>query len=94
MLRKKQRAAVAATAQTIEHQSKSYRNDLLTSSRNLQQDIGELLFCLEFPVGNELRQLGWMLFERLLRRHMGLVVLPKSVSEPLESTNTRQGVFG
>jgi hypothetical protein len=43
------------------------------SSRNLKQEIGELLFSLEFPLGQELHQVGWGLFERLLRRYVDLV---------------------
>jgi len=93
MRAKKKGAAAPTTAQTIEHRTESYRSDLLPSSNNSKSDIGELLWSLQFPVG-ELQQIGWGLFERLLRRHIGLGVPPKCLSEPLQSTISRQGVSG
>ena len=61
---------------------------------SLQSEIGILLLCLQFPIGPELSQAGWVLFERLLRRHIGLGVPPKRLSEPLQSTISMQGVSG
>jgi hypothetical protein len=40
----------------------------------LKSEIGILLFCLQFPVGQELSQVGWELFERLLRRYVDLII--------------------
>lgn len=51
-------------------QNESYRSGLLTSRKNLKIEVGELLFCLKFPVGRELSQIGWGLLERLLRRYV------------------------
>jgi len=73
MLRKKQRAAAPTTAQTSEQQCETYRNGVLTSSKNLKYELGELLFCLELPVGPGLSQIGWELFERRLRRYVDLI---------------------
>ena len=62
----------APTAPKCNRQDESYRNGVLVSSKNLKYEIGELLFCLELPVGPGLSQVGWALFERLLRRYVGL----------------------
>ena len=93
MLSKKQGAAAPTTARMIKHRTESYESGMLTSREILQQDIGELLFCLQIPIG-ELSQTGWALFERLLRRYMGLKCASGCLSEPLQSTISRQGVSG
>jgi hypothetical protein len=69
-------------------------NWTLMSRENLKCEVGELLFCLELPIGCEFRQLGWALFERLLRRYVGLNYTSKGVSEPLESSNVDRRVSG
>lgn len=86
------KAAMGVAAIQKEHQNKAYQKDTPVSS--LKSEIGTLLFCLQFPVGPELSQAGWVLFERLLRRHIGLGVPPKCLSEPLQSTISMQGVSG
>lgn len=91
MLGAKERAAGTAPKNNLHVES--YPNSTQESSKNIKQDIGELLWCLQFPVG-ELSQVGWALFERLLRRHVALNYTSKCLSEPLESTNTLQGVSG
>mgnify|MGYP001091229636 CR=1 FL=1 len=88
------KARAAGTAPKNNRQVELYRGGSLTSREILQQEIGELLFSLEFPVGQEIRQLGWLLFERQLRRYVGLRVPPKWLSEPLQSTISRQGMSG
>ena len=68
MLRQKERAAGAAPKSELRF--KSYRGHALQSTGNLKYDIGKLLFCLQFPIGQELSQVGWGLLERLLRRYV------------------------
>jgi hypothetical protein len=41
------------------------------SLSSLKSEIGILLLCLQFPIGHEVSQIGWMLFERLLCRYIG-----------------------
>ena len=63
----------ACTAPNDIRQNKSYRSRLTESS--LKLEIGELLFCLQFPVGRELRHIGWRLLEQLICRraeHIGV----------------------
>jgi hypothetical protein len=38
---------------------------------SIKSEIGVLLLCLQFPIGREVSQIGWMLFERLLCRYIG-----------------------
>ena len=91
----KSNEAVALTTAPKNHrQAQSYRNVQLASSENLRCEIGELLFCLEFSVGPELRQLGCELFERLLRRYVCLKCASKCLSEPSKLTNSGQGGSG
>ena len=52
-------------------QRRTYRKAAPLSS--LKSEIGELLFCLEFPIGQELTQVGWGLFERWLRQYVDLI---------------------
>ena len=70
MLMKK--AGAADTAPKNNRQLELYRRGLTMSRKNLKHEIGELLFCLELPVGQELTQIGWALFERLLRCYVDL----------------------
>ena len=56
------------------------------SLSSLKSEVGELLWCLEFPLGKELAQSGWQLFERLLRRYVDLRPLPHSGPEPSQAT--------
>ncbi len=82
MRSKRQQAVTSAeaTAQDYNRQKISYRTCELKSRKNLKREIGELLFCLEFPLGKELRQLGWGLLERLLYRHIDATRLSQGVS--------------
>ena len=73
MLSKKQGAAVGATAHNIKDQVELYRNDIIRSSTNFKNDIGELLWSLQFSVGDELEQIGWGLFEHKLREYADLI---------------------
>jgi len=71
----------------IEHYQKSKR---LSS---LQAEIGTLLLCLQFPLGQEVSQIGWALFERLLRRYIRLRISQRALQgHPgcAESTNGEQ----
>jgi len=88
-MRTKKAAAGTAAKQKKRH-SKAYIKNPPMSSNNSKSDIGELLWSLQFSVGFELQQIGWGLVERLLRRHIGLVVPPKCPSEPLQSTFSRR----
>ena len=72
MLTKSGRAAARTTTPKNNLQNASYPVCAKRSSGNLQIDIGELLFCLVFPLDRELNQLGWRLFDRLLRRYVDL----------------------
>ena len=78
---------------TINQVDVIYQKEYAKSSRNLRYEIGELLWCLQFPLG-EMSQVGWGLFERMLRRYISLKRASKCLSEPLESTISGQGVSG
>jgi hypothetical protein len=59
---------------------------------SLKSEIVIILLCLQFPVGHELSQIGWMLFERLLRRYVDLRISQsarQSVGTASGSTNAR-----
>ena len=67
------------------------------SESSLKSEIGTLLLCLQFPIGKELSQIGWVLFERLLRRYVGLRISQRARqghSGSVESTNAGQRVSG
>lgn len=70
MLAQKERAAGAAPGQQV--QAQVYKQSEAVSNQSLREQIGELLFSLEFPVSREVSELGWRLFERLLRRYISL----------------------
>lgn len=70
MLIKSKEAAARTTTSKRHRQKESYPICIAESRGNLRNDIGEILFCLEFPLGRELSQRGWRLFERWLRRYM------------------------
>lgn len=86
MLSAKERAA--DTAPKNNRQIGSYRSGLLTSNKNLKQEIGELLWSLQFPLSKELSQIGWMLFEQSLRRYVDLRLIPQSLPERPGSTKS------
>ena len=65
-----QKGGVAGAAPHDNQHDKSYRSSEVQSSRSLKQQIGTLLYCLQFPVGSELSHTGWGLLERLLRRYV------------------------
>lgn len=76
-------------------QRKSYRWPIPPS--RLKSEIGTLLLCLQFPVGHEVSQIGWTLFERMLRRYVGLRNYQNArQGHPgcAESTNRSQRVVG
>jgi len=66
------KAGAAPTAPINTEQNESYQSDMLTSNKNLRHEIGELLFCLELPIGREYRQIGLELLEGLLRCYVSL----------------------
>ena len=70
MLIKSEEAAARTTTSKNDLHKELYPVCIAESRGNLQNDIGEILFCLEFPLGHELSRLGWRLFERSLRRYM------------------------
>jgi len=92
MLSAKERAA--GTAPKSNRQVESYRSVVLASRKNPKDDIGELLWGLQFSVGSELQQIGWGLFEKLLRLYMGLGVPPQSAHKHVESTISPQRLSG
>ena len=73
MRSKRQGAAAPTTAQTSKQQCRSYPNRARESRENLKHEIAELLFCLELPVGHELSQVGWVLFEWRLRQYIDFI---------------------
>ena len=81
---RKDRAAASTTAPTIELHGKSYQDRVPLS--NLKSEIGTLLLCLQFPIGQPLSQIGWELLERLLRRYVNGRVLSQSGPEPSQAT--------
>jgi hypothetical protein len=91
---KTKKAAAVTAAGDSKQRNEAYPSAESLSRRNLRQEIGILLLCLQFPVGQDVSQIGWTLFERLLRRYMGLKCASKCLSEPSESSNARQGVSG
>ncbi len=44
-------------------------------STKLKLEIGELLFCLEFPIGQRMRSNGWRLLEKMLRSYVDLQIM-------------------
>jgi len=66
----KKEAAAETAAGTNKLHGIAYRGANALSS--LQSEIGTLLLCLQFPVGQPLSQIGWGLFERLLGRYVDL----------------------
>jgi hypothetical protein len=96
-MRVKKRKAVTsakATAQNCNRQNELYRTFEPKSSRKLKQEVGELLFCLEFPVGWQLRQFGWGLLERLLCRYIDSTRLSQGVSHKPGLPKPEQRVSG
>lgn len=64
------KASAGTLAEGKELQGKSYQGIITLSTENLKEQIGELLFCLELPVGKELCQIGWSLFKILLLQYI------------------------
>jgi hypothetical protein len=94
---KTKKAAAGTAAGNSKQQNKAYPSAESLSSRNLRQEIGILLLCLQFPVGRELSQIGWTLFERLLRRYVSRRISQSAFRGRCgcaERTNGRQGVLG
>ena len=87
---KEKAAAKGATASGKNRLGEAYQSPAPEST--LKSEIGTLLLCLQFPVGQPLSQIGWQLFERLLRRYVDARVVPQSGPEPPESTNGSQRV--
>ena len=50
---------------------KAYPNS--DSQSRLKFEIGEILFCLQFPIGQPLSRIGWVIFERRLRQYVDLI---------------------
>jgi hypothetical protein len=68
-----QKTGAAPTAPKPKRQGKSYNRYVLKSSTKIKDDIGELLWSLQFSVDGELEERGWQALERLLRRYIGIV---------------------
>jgi hypothetical protein len=66
---KTKKAAAGTAAGKSKLQIRSYQKSEPLS--NIKSEIGVLLLCLQFPIGREVSQIGWMLFERLLCRYIG-----------------------
>jgi hypothetical protein len=67
------------------------------SLSSLKSEIGILLLCLQFPIGHEVSQIGWTLFERLLRRYVRRRISQSAFqrrSGCAESSNASQRVSG
>ena len=64
--------AAGLTAAIQNEQHKSYQGMITMSTEIPKKKIGELLFCLEFPIGKEISQVGWGLFEVLLPQYIEL----------------------
>ncbi len=70
-----EKGTAAHLSQQAADQTKLLKESYLNSaslSSNLKREIGELLFCLEFPVGQELCCIGWGIFEKMLRQYVDL----------------------
>ena len=65
---KTKKAAVLPAAGKSTLQIKPYQKSEPLS--NLKSEIGILLLCLQFPLGQKVSRIGWTLFERLLRRYV------------------------
>jgi len=61
------------TAPKPNQRRKSYNRYVLKSSTKIKDNLGELLWSLQFEVDGELEQRGWETLERLLRRYIGIV---------------------
>lgn len=59
------------TAEKTDLHKTSYKK-AATLSINLKQEIGELLFCLQFPVEQRFSWIGWGIFEKMLRQYVDL----------------------
>lgn len=68
-----QKTGAAPTAPKRNRRVKPYRRCVLTSRTKIKDDLGELLWSLQFEVDGELEQRGWEALERLLRRYIGVM---------------------
>lgn len=92
---KTKKAAAGTAAKKSKLQIELYQKSKPLSS--LQSEIGTLLLCLQFPLGQELSRIGWVLFERLLRRYVGLRISQNTYQGHPGcpgSLNEGQGMFG
>ena len=71
MLSKKE--VTAPTAPKPKRRRQSYNRYVLKARTKIKDDIGELLWSLQFSVEGELEQAGWQALERLLRRYIEIV---------------------
>jgi len=69
----KERAAAPTTAPKPKQRRKLYNRYVLKARTKSKDDLGELLWSLQFSVDGELEQAGWQVLERLLRRYIGIV---------------------
>jgi hypothetical protein len=67
------KTGAAPTTPKRKHQSKTYRRYELRSRTKIKDDIGELLWSLQFSIEGDLEQAGWQTLERLLRRYIGVM---------------------
>ena len=68
-----QKTGAAPTAPKTNRRTKPYKRYVLKSSTKIKDDLGELLWSLQFSIDGELGQRGWQTLERLLSRYIGIV---------------------
>ena len=69
---KTKKAVAGTTAKHIKRHNKPYPKTEARSRANLKQEVGELAFYLQFPIGQDLGHFGWELLERRLREYINL----------------------
>lgn len=69
---KTKKASAGTLAERNKRQKTSYLRATTMSTENLKEHIGELLFCLELPMGQNLKWMGWEILENMLRRYVDL----------------------
>jgi hypothetical protein len=70
MLGAKERGPAVTATPKPKQQRRSYSRYVLKSSTKIKDDLGTLLWSLQFEVDGELEQVGWQTLERLLRKYV------------------------
>jgi len=72
MVAKRRKAAAPTTAPKNNQPNKDYSISNEQSSEKLKEQLGEVLFYLQTPLGRKQRTVYWNIFENMLREYSGL----------------------